>query len=368
MIKPLKFMEFGALLAVACGSGAAPAQGTDPGPIDTAGIRLEVVTTGFSSPVHLIAPNADQRLFIVEQRGTIRILKNGQRLVTPFLDIRSRVRSGGEQGLFSVAFHPAYATNGFFYVNYTDTQGDTRVERYRADPSSDVADAGSAQLILRVDQPFANHNGGHILFGPDGQLYIAMGDGGSGGDPQGNGQNPQTLLGKLLRIAPNGGAPEIWALGLRNPWRIAFDRTDGLLYIADVGQSNWEEINVVAAGARGLNYGWSIMEGRHCFRVASCDQTGLTLPVFEYDHSGGNCSVTGGFVYRGARIPSLRGHYFYADYCSGRVRSFRYTNNAVTEHRTWGFGDLGSITSFGEDALGELYVLTAGGTVYRLTQ
>jgi glucose/arabinose dehydrogenase len=349
-----------ALTIVACGSNDPPA-GPEPG--DTI-VRLDVVATGLQSPVHVTSPAGDTRLFIVEQRGRIRVLRNGQLLTTPFLDITAKVGCCGERGLLSVAFDPAFTTNGFFYVNYTNLDGDTRVERYHASPASDVADAASASLLLAIDQPFANHNGGHLLFGPDGRLYIPMGDGGSGGDPLGHGQNRTSLLGKILRLDVNGGTPEIWAYGLRNPWRIAFDRVDDMLYVADVGQNAWEEINVVPAGQSGINYGWNIMEGRHCYNASTCNQTGLTLPVVEYSHTEG-CSVTGGLVYRGSEIPSLRGHYFYADYCGGWIRSFRYGGGAVTQQKSWDFGNIGNVTSFGEDARGEMYVVSANGTVYR---
>ena len=351
-----------AIAMMACGSNDPPV-GPEPG--DTT-VRLVVVTSGLQSPVHIASPSGDGRLFIVEQRGRIRVFKNGQLLPTPFLDIIAKVGCCGERGLLSVAFHPAFATNGFFYINYTDVNGDTRVERYHAAAGSDVADAASASLLLGIDQPFSNHNGGHLLFGADGMLYIPMGDGGGGGDPQGNGQSRTSLLGKILRLDVSGGAPEIWALGLRNPWRIAFDRVDGMLYVADVGESAWEEINVVPAAQSGINYGWNIMEGRHCYGASICNQTGLTLPMVEYSHSEG-CSVTGGLVYRGAALPSLRGHYFYADYCGGWVRSFRFAGGAVTEAKSWDFGNVGNVTSFGEDANGELYIVSAGGTIYRLS-
>lgn len=348
-------------------------------------IQLEVVVTGLRSPVHLTAPAADARLFVVEQEGRIRIVQNGQLLGTPFLDIVSRVGSGGERGLLSLAFHPQYRTNGFFYVNYTDRNGDTRVERFTVTSDANRADAASTKLILTVAQPYANHNGGHILFGPDNMLYIAMGDGGSGGDPQNHAQNRNDLLGDLLRIDVSGDPytipadnpfrnqtglrGEIWAYGLRNPWRVAFDRTDGNLYIADVGQNQIEEVNVVRSNAGGLNYGWRVMEGSQCYNPSSnCSRTGLTLPVVEYQHAGGACSVTGGLVYRGAQIASLRGHYFYADYCAGWVRSFRYSNGQAADERNWDLGSIGSILSFGEDANGELYVLSANGSVHRLVE
>lgn len=358
-------------------------------PIDPDGIpadfqlTLQEVASGLVDPLYLTAPAGDARLFIVEQTGRIRIVKNGQLLAQPFLDIRSSVSSGGERGLLSVAFHPAYATNGFFFVNFTDLAGNTRVERFSVSADPDVANAGSAKLIVGVTQPFANHNGGLNLFGPDGMLYIGLGDGGSGGDPLGNGQSRASLLGKILRLDVDRGDPyaipgdnpfvgqqgargEIWALGLRNPWRFSFDRPGGLLYVADVGQNRFEEVDVVAANRGGVNFGWNTMEAASCFNSASCDQQGLELPALVYDHAGGACSITGGNVYRGAAIPEIAGRYFFSDYCAGFLRSFRYVNGSATEQRTWSVGSVGSITSFGEDAAGELYVTSASGRVYRI--
>jgi glucose/arabinose dehydrogenase len=347
-----------------------------------ADLRLEPVTSGLSSPLYLTAPAADPRLFIVEQPGRIRVVRDGALLPTPFLDIADRISSGGERGLLSVAFHPDYTTNGFFYVDYTDPNGDTRIERYSVSSDPDHADPNSGKLLLKIAQPFANHNGGLVLFGPDRMLYIGMGDGGSGGDPLGNGQNRQSLLGKLLRIDVDHGdpyaippdnpfvdrtdtKPEIWALGLRNPWRFSFDPAAGLLYIADVGQNQWEEIDVVSVKDAGLNYGWNTMEGPECYRTGNCDQSGLTLPVLTYDHSHG-CSVTGGYVYRSSSIPAVVGHYFFADYCQGWIRSFKYEGGAVTQPRAWTVGNVGRILSFGQDAVGELYVCSDNGRVYRI--
>jgi glucose/arabinose dehydrogenase len=343
-------------------------------------IRLEQVDGRFKNPVYLASPPGDSRLFIVEQAGRIRIVKNGEALPQPFLDIADRVKSGGEQGLLSVAFHPDYRTNGFFYVNFTDRSGNTRVERFKVSANPDVADAASSKLVIGIDQPYANHNGGLVMFGPDGMLYIGMGDGGSGGDPHGNGQNRNALLGKILRLDVSsdpygipvgnprtGGRAEIWATGMRNPWRFAFDRPSGLLYVADVGQNEIEEIDVESATEPGLNYGWNIMEGDHCYRSSSCDREGLVMPKVTYNHSGGACSVTGGFVYRGRRIPSLVGNYFYSDYCAGWLKSFRMVNGAVTDRREWKTSEtLGHVVSFGEDAYGELYILTEGGTVLKI--
>ena len=375
--------------------GCSNAPGTAP-PATTDSLRLvPVVTSGLTNPVYLTAPTGDTaRLFVVEQPGRVRVIQHGQLLATPFLDINGRVLYGGEEGLLSVAFHPLYATNHYFYVDYTrsNAAGDTvytMIERYTVSADSNVADSSTHKLILQITQPqpvssYPNHKGGLVMFGPDGMLYIGMGDGGSGGDPQNRAQNLDSLLGKLLRIDVDGGdpyaipagnpfkngggAPEIWALGLRNPWRFAFDRAAGLLYIADVGQGAWEEVDVQPASQGGLNYGWRIMEGAHCYNASSCSSTGLVLPAVEYDHSNGQCAVIGGFVYRGTRFPALAGQYFYADLCAGWVRSFSYAGGAVTGQTSWNL-DLspGSPLSFGEDVRGELYLLTGGG-VYRIAQ
>ena len=366
---------------------AACSLGTDPIPgIDTeVELRLEEVASGLTGPVYVTAPVGDQRLFIVELPGRIRIVQNGQLLPTPFLDIVSRVASGGERGMLSVAFHPQYSSNGFFYVYFTGPSGELRIERFTASANANVANPASAKVILTVPHPRGNHNGGLAMFGPDGMLYLGLGDGGGAGDPDLNGQNPATLLGALLRIDVNsgdpygipagnpfigqGGArPEIWAIGLRNPWRFAFDRSGGNLYLADVGQGRLEEVNVVSVTRAGVNYGWNIMEGSSCFDASTCNRQGLELPVIEYDHSGGACSVTGGFVYRGTTIPGIVGHYFYADYCAGWVRSFRYANGDAADETTWELGDVGTITSFGEDSAGELYITTGPGRVYRIVE
>ena len=371
------------VLLAACSS---PGTGPDPDPPDAPPeLEAEIVASGLSNPLHLTAPPGDDRLFVVEQPGRIRIVRDGRLLEEPFLDITGKVESGGERGLLSVAFHPEFAQNGLFYVDYTEAgSGDTRVERYTVSASDpDRADPASATPILSVAQPYANHNGGQLAFGPDGMLYVGLGDGGGAGDPDENGQDPSTLLGSLLRLDVDGGDPyaapddnplvgdpdgrdEIWAYGLRNPWRYAFDPVDGLLYIADVGQRDREEVNAVDAARGGLNFGWDVLEGDACFEPpGGCDRTGLTGPVLVYGHDEG-CSVTGGRVYRGDALPGLRGHYFYADLCAGWVRSFRLSGGDVTEAEEWPLGDLGSILSFGEDAAGELYVLSSNGNVYRL--
>ena len=357
-------------------------------------IRSVLVASGLVHPTYVTAPPLDpNRLFIVEQPGRIRLVKRGALQTTPFLDIRSKVESGGERGLLSVAFHPAFATNGFFYVNYTSKptgtigDGDTVVARYHASPTADVADPLSEQLVFTVRQPFANHNGGLNLFGPDGRLYVGMGDGGSGGDPLGNGQSDTSNLGKLLRVDVSTlpATPERFAKGLRNPWRFAFDRTTGDLWIGDVGQNLFEELDFVPAAALtgGLNYGWNVMEGRHCFNPANfasplptCAMSGLTLPVLDYCHRTAQsgctaaeathptgCSITGGFVYRGCRMPDLRGRYFYSDFCSGFIRSLVGGDPATAQDHTAALfpGGTPQVSSFGLDARGELYVVAYGG-------
>jgi glucose/arabinose dehydrogenase len=350
-------------------------------------LHLISVAGSYNNPLYVTAPPSDTaRLFVVEQAGTIRIVQHGQLLPTAFMDITGRVGSGGERGLLSMAFHPHYATNGFFYVNYTDLNGDTHVERFSVSAAdSNVADTSSHKLILFVKQPYPNHNGGLVLFGPDGMLYIGMGDGGSGGDPQNRAQDPDSVLGRLLRIdvdggdpyaIPNGnpykgsgGAPEVWALGLRNPWRFSFDPPSGQLYIADVGEVSWEEVDVEPASQPGLNYGWRIMEGAHCFNPVPCSFAGLIFPRVEYSHADG-CAVIGGYVYRGTLSPGLVGQYFYSDLCAGWLRSFTFSNNVVTSRTLWtpDIG-LGSPRSFGQDARGEIYVVDGGaGTVYRIVQ
>lgn len=341
-----------------------PGPKTLPATTDSAGVKLVVVARGLSSPVHVASPAGDPRLFVVEQAGRIRIIRDGRVMPRVWLDITDRVGSGGERGLLSVAFHPLFRTNGRFFVNYTDRRGDTHVAEFHADPAAESADATSERQLLFISQPYSNHNGGHILFGPDGALYVGMGDGGAAGDPRGNAQNPNAQLGKLLKIdVTNRTSVTTWATGLRNPWRMAFD--SGLIYIADVGQGAWEEVNVARAADSGLNYGWRIMEGAHCFLAPVCRREGLVLPVAEYDHSHG-CSITGGVVYRGRAIPGLVGHYLYSDYCEGWLRSFRYVNGAATEHRSWAIGGAGNVASFGEDSSGEVYVVDHNGTIYKL--
>jgi len=350
--------------------------------IDGAEIATEIVAEGLGNPVFLTSPPGDPRLFVLDQAGRIFILSEGAVRDEPFLDISDLVSGGNEQGLLGLAFHPRYSENGRFFVNYTDVAGDTQIVEYRVSDNPDLALPDSAATLLSIEQPFANHNGGWIAFGPDGFLYIGMGDGGSGGDPRGNGQNLDALLGKMLRIdvdgakpyaippanpfAQGGGAPEIFLYGLRNPWRNAFDGDN--LYIADVGQNAFEEINVVTIADAGANLGWNTMEGLHCFEPRDgCDQTGLVLPVHEYPHPDG-CSITGGYVYRGKAIPEIAGRYFFGDFCSGALFALRYAGGRADDvvDLSAGLGSLGSINSFGVDNDGEIYILLGDGSVQKI--
>jgi glucose/arabinose dehydrogenase len=341
------------------------------GTAGTLQLGLQQVVTGVDQPLFLTAPAGDSRLFIIERPGRIRLFTNGALDATPVLDIASRVSTAGEGGLLSMAFDPQFASNGFLYAHYTDTTGDVVVERYRM--SGDVADPASALRIITVQhRTFSNHKGGRVAFGPDGHLYLSVGDGGGGGDPFGAGQDLNTLLGKLLRMDVSNASqaaptPQIWAYGLRNPWRFAFDASSQAVYIADVGQGAREEVNAAALAAAGLNYGWNLMEGLACFSVNPCNQPGLTLPVLDYDRSSG-CSVIGGFVYRGSAIPELRGRYLYSDLCGGWLRSFRYNGNAAVEQVDWNIASVGSIYSFGEDAQGELYMLATSNVIYKIVR
>lgn len=348
-------------------------------------IELTEQWSGFSRPVQMThAGDGTGRLFVVEQAGRIRLIDDGEVVAAPFLDISDRVSCCGERGLLGLAFPPGFSSTRRFYVNYTDTSGDTVVARYRVTGDPSVADESSEEVILTIDQPFSNHNGGQLAFGPDGYLYIGTGDGGSGGDPQNNAQDRLSLLGKILRIDVESGAapyaipdgnpfadvddaqPEIWALGLRNPWRFSFDTGTGDLFIADVGQGDYEEVNVQPSSSTGgENYGWRILEGSHCFESEPCDTEGLELPVFEYDHTLG-CSVTGGFVSRSGSWPRLDGVYLFGDYCSGRVWGLRGTAGGWEGRQ---LADTGfSISGFGIDELGAVYVLDyGGGTVAAVT-
>ena len=395
-----------ALLLAACGGGGG---GDDDGtPIDAnrgggpdaspapyctpkAGqnLRLQLITDQVVKPVTVAAPPADPRLFVVEQPGRIRIVKAGQLLATPFLDIAARVRSGGERGLLSMAFHPAFASNGHFFVYYTNLDGDIVVERFTAAAGADVASATTSVPVITIPhRRFDNHNGGLVAFGPDGMLYLGTGDGGSGGDPDNNAQNLASLLGKLLRldvsalpytIPPSnpfvgqaGRRPEIWAYGLRNPWRFAFAPATAslpaMLFVADVGQDAREEVNVVRADAAGINYGWRLMEGERCFNPSTgCETAGLQLPVRTYDHDRG-CSIIGGPMYRGATI-ELRGHWFYSDFCGRWLESLTGSTAVGWTRHTWSIPTYqGSPLGFGEDSSGGIYLTTNAGIVYRIVK
>lgn len=360
--------------------------------IDLAAMNLAVepVLSGLERPVFVThAGDGSRRIFVVEKPGRIRIVKDGVLLETPFLDISEQINSkSNEQGLLGLAFAPDYSTSGRLWVNYTDLAGDTVVASFQTSDDPDLADPLSASTVLTISQPAPNHNGGMIAFGPDGMLWIGMGDGGAANDRFGNGQNPAALLGKLLRVDVTSDPSraytiptdnpwlaadwngqdmrdEVWALGLRNPWRFSFDRQTGDLWLADVGQNLWEEVNWIPAGlSGGLNFGWPMMEGTHCIVGDACSEDGLTQPVLEYSHSDG-CSVIGGYAYRGVQFPALHGVYFYADYCSGAIWAATADANGVWRSTKVLESGL-TISSFGEDEAGELYIVDDGGQVVRL--
>lgn len=370
---------------------AAPAAPTAPSPAvaslpNPEGFTWQRIADGFTNPLDLQhAGDGSGRIFVVEQPGRIRIIQGGQTLAQPFLDIRERVGDEGfEQGLLGLAFHPRYSENGYFYVNYTDNSGNTVIARFSVsvnDPNR--ADPFSELQVLGVQQPYRNHNGGALAFGPDGYLYIGLGDGGSGGDPLGAGQSLTTLLGKLLRIDVDKGeryaipadnpfagsaeaSPEIWASGLRNPWRFSFDPATGDLYIADVGQNQYEEVNFVAAGTPGgLNFGWNFYEASQLFEGTPGNRAQYVFPVVEYAHGPG-CSVTGGVVYRGADLPEFGGVYIYGDYCSGQVWGLLRVGDAWQNQQL--FRPEVRITGFGADERGEIYLIDQGGGIYQLVR
>ncbi len=366
---------------------AGPPPGTDklgPVPADiVAQVELREVVRGLARPVALVAAPGDprKRLFIVEQHaGRIRILENGKLLPKPFAKLDQDLATGEEQGLLGLAFHPRFADNGKLYVNYTARDKDTHVVEFRVSAQNpDEIDLTTRREIVEIDQPYSNHNGGHVLFGPDGKLYVGMGDGGSAGDPKRAGQNPTMLLAKILRfdVDAETPAPEIVHLGVRNPWRFAFDAETGGLYIGDVGQNLWEYVWVAPITDK-RNFGWNIVEGSHCYKAANCDKTAFTPPAAEYSHDEG-CSITGGVVYRGSALPALVGRYFYADYCTGLLRSFTWTLDPssptaagwVRDHWDWKRaldkqGWLSQISSFGVDHDGEMYLLKLTGQIYKL--
>lgn len=373
---------------------AAPAPTATPSPaprLDALRLGLAPIAQNLAAPVFVThAGDGRGRLFLVEKVGRIRIFDADGLRPVPFLDIRDRVRSDGmEQGLLGLAFAPDFSDSGRFFVDYTDRDGNTVIARFTAAADGETADPAGESRVLSIDQPAANHNGGMLVFGPDGYLWVGTGDGGMANDRFGNGQNPDTLLGKMLRldVTSDPAAPylipgdnpwvdagwdgrdvrdEVWAVGLRNPWRYSFDRATGDLWIADVGQNLYEEVNFVPAGSPGgLNFGWPIMEGTHCFpESAGCQRAGLEIPVAEYRHGADGCSITGGYVYRGAAFPALAGVYLYSDYCSGKIWGLArdgdgWRNHLLLESRL-------NVSSFGEDEAGELYVTDLQGGVYRI--
>ena len=343
--------------------------------------RLELVTRETTEPVALVAAPGEPvgRLFVVEKRGPVRVLRGKRFEPTPFLDLTGKVslesRDNGEQGLLGLAFHPQFQKNGRFYVNYTDPKGDTRVMEMRAPAAGGRADPATARQLLHVPQPAPNHNGGGVEFGGDGKLYVLLGDGGGADDPDGNAQNPKLHLGKALRIDVDSPQlkVEVVGKGLRNPWRYSFDPRTNDLYVGDVGQNQWEFVHVVPGGKlTGQNFGWNIVEGTHCFQSRNCHRKGLHLAVLEYAHREG-CSITGGHVYRGKALPELDGLYFFSDYCTAILRSFRWRGGRVTDHWDWKEAldpesQLANVASFGVDQSGELYIVGHDGPIYKLVR
>jgi hypothetical protein len=344
------------------------------------GVELELVAELPAAPLVITAPAGDTRLYVGRRDGVVVVVdESGEVRDEPFVDLTDVVRSNGiEQGLLGIAFHPGYTDNGRFFVYYTDANDDAVLAELTADPAAARADRAGEREVLFLDEPTDRHNAGALEFGPDGYLYVAVGDGGDGGH---NGQKSDTLFGTILRIdvdsgdpyavpgdnpfVEGGGAPEVWAYGLRNPWRFAIDDPTGLMYIGDVGQQDREEVDVVGLDEPGANFGWAYLEGTLCFSAPECREVPTTPPVVEYDHTEG-CSITGGVVYRGPAIPELDGTYFYGDWCQGWVRSFRYVDGAVTDERDWPELDVGQLNTFGTDGAGELYLGTWEGQVWKL--
>ncbi|HZP03226.1 MAG TPA: PQQ-dependent sugar dehydrogenase [Terriglobia bacterium] len=381
-----------AVFLVGCGGNSGPGSNSGDNFVPPPPLGLADFVSGLNAPVGFEVPDdGSDRIFIVEQGGRIRIIQGGMLLPAPFLDLTSKVESGGEKGLLGLAFHPNFTGARRFYVNYTRRLGTGQLQSVIAEyavsaTDANQADASSERPLLVIDQPFDNHNGGQLAFGVDGFLYIGLGDGGSGGDPFGNGQNKNVLLGKILRIgvdppftsgkpyalpadnpfASGGGAPEVWAFGLRNPWRFSFDHSAGRLFAADVGQDNWEEVDLIKPGG---NYGWNIMEGTHCYPpdVSSCDRTGLILPIAEYGHdAAGGTAIIGGFVYHGSQIAGLEGTYVFGDLSSGHIWGLKQDSTGAWRSTLVLTHNL-TVSGFGQDAAGELYLLDYGnGAVLRL--
>jgi glucose/arabinose dehydrogenase len=340
-------------------------------PSASAGARLQRVLTGLDQPLDLVAPpDGSGRLFIVEKTGKIVIDQGGHIRSQAYLNISNLVSTGSEQGLLSMAFDPRYATNGRFFVSYTNVNGDSRVVQYRVNPAHpNLANPFSRKVLVGFHQPFSNHNGGNLMFGPGGNLFMGFGDGGSEGDPNLNGQKHTGFLSKILRMDVNVPHPHatMYAYGLRNPWRFSFDKTTGGLWIGDVGQDSWEEIDHLGPGTTsGVNFGWSYYEGTHVFKVQPINRSRLVFPVAQYPHnqSPSNCAVTGGFVYRGTDVPTLRGYYVYADFCSGRMWRLRPPHGKPVLMST--SFQVHNIASFGEGAAGGLYVISLDGSIYKL--
>jgi glucose/arabinose dehydrogenase len=385
-VRSIRWATLPGLIALA---GALACSDKDAGPTSPPPpFTLQFIAGGFTSPVFMTQPpDDDSRMFVVQQSGEVMVFRNGTTLPTPFLDITGLLSTGEESGLLSMAFHPDYASNGRFYVCYTGADGAVTVARYHVSANPDIAVPVEDEIVLQVEHSsFANNNGGLILFGPDDMLYIGIGDGGAEGDPFNTGQNPDDSLGNILRIDVSGdsaytipadnpyaGSP-VWSWGLRNPWRFSFDRTTGDLYIGDAGQENYEEVDVATAatgGGRNVNFGWPVYEGSHCF-IGTCSPAGKTMPVHEYVHVDGNPgnsanSIVGGYVYRGSAIAGLDGHYFYGDKAGTWLRSFKYTGGTATEHTLWPVAFTSPPLSFAEDNQGELYALTRGGDLFRIS-
>jgi len=379
MLNKMHLMVFVSLALTACFE---PSNGKDQNPPSANTPTITVALQPLFPELQFDRPTGvyqakNQDWYVTEQRGVIQRIKHGTQSKQEFLNLQSKVRSSGEMGLLGMALDNNFTKNGIFYVSYTDNENYSTVSRFYAD--AEQADKTSEEVILKQLQPYSNHNGGQITFGPDGFLYIALGDGGSAGDPEGNGQNLKTLLGSILRIDVSKGdpyaipdtnpfinqdaKPEIYAYGLRNPWRFSFDKLTGDLWAADVGQNAWEEINIIRKGG---NYGWNILEGTHCFTVGKCDNTAFDMPVYEYGRDEGR-SVTGGYVYRGDKLPELQGHYVYGDFMSGKLWALkRDAEDKVTNTLLLDTGS--NISSFGEDLSGELYVVAYGGKIYALAK
>jgi glucose/arabinose dehydrogenase len=354
------------LAVIGCGSEAAQ-QAAAPAAPQASALRLRPFASGLDQPVDVTAPRSERgRVYVVEKTGRIKVFDNGRLRAQPFLDLSGEVSGSSEQGLLGLAFHPRYAQNHRLFVNYTDRAGDTRVVEFRSDRQKALP--ATRKQWLFVDQPYDNHNGGDVVFGPDGRLYVGMGDGGAGGDPEARAQNMSSLLGKLLAIDVDkaGSKPQIVALGLRNPWRFSFDRANGDLYIGDVGQNAIEEIDYTPRRSPGIeNYGWDVYEGRSKFEDKQPGPGKLVFPIAQYSHSQG-ISVTGGFVYRGAAVPALKGRYIYGDFGSGTIWTLRVAKGKATGLKRESIR-VSSLSSFGEDAAGELYAVSLEGTVSRIT-